>query len=158
MKPVAKGLANRGALNMGMVKIFIIIGPDDKKTTSVVMQKFEQSSDYQVVINMMEDLHSVDQFRILQRNEFASRDISEESKIYVNDVKPIRTDQERQEAQDEAFLKFQESYIKQCRINDALPLPLLKKLKYNSFVLKNYQINNAVCKSFGSSMHHLGQF
>jgi hypothetical protein len=64
---------------MGIVKLFMIIGPNDKKNTSVVMKKFEQSSDYQVVINMMEDLHSVDQFRILQKNEFASRDISEDS-------------------------------------------------------------------------------
>lgn len=115
-KPVAKGLANSGALNMSKFRFIIVItGLNDKKNTSVVMQKFEQSSEYQVVINMMEELHSVDQFRILQRNEFASRDLSEEFNGNMDKVKPIRTEQDLHEAQDIAFLKFQKSYLKQCK-------------------------------------------
>lgn len=114
-KPVAKGLANSGALNMSIIWTFIVIGLNDKKNTSAVMQKFEQSSEYQVVINMMEELHSVDQFRILQRSEFASRDLSEELNVNLDKAKPIRTEQDLQEAQDIAFLKFQKSYLKQCK-------------------------------------------
>jgi len=37
-----------------------------------------------------------------------------------------------------------------------LPLPLIKKIKFETLVLENYQINSIISKALGRSLHFLG--
>jgi len=51
--------------------------------------------------------------------------------------------------------KQQIEFVHQCKEMKALPLPLLKYIKFNSLVLDNYQINHEIAAAFGKSIHFL---
>jgi hypothetical protein len=38
-----------------------------------------------------------------------------------------------------------------------LPLPLLKKIKDEAFILDNYQISASIAKALGNTLHYLGR-
>jgi len=107
---------------------------------------------------MMKDLNSVDQFRTIQKNEFLTRNPFEDNDIMTGEVDHFKTEEERNLIKQKFFTLHQKAYIKNCKENRALPLPLLKKIKFDVFVLKNYQISHAVAESFGASMHHLSEY
>jgi len=103
---------------------------------------------------MLGDLNSVDQFRKIQKQEFLKRNPFEDNDVLTGEVDHLKTEEEKAKM----FNLYQKAYIKHCKENKALPLPLLKKIKFNIFVLKNYQIGHSVVKSFSLSIHHLGEY
>jgi len=141
--------------NQNLIKY---LEPGDKQTTSVIKKRFKQSKDYNIVVEMMKDLNSVDQFRTIQKNEFLTRNPFEDNDIMTGEVDHFKTEEERNLIRQKFFTIHQKAYIKNCKENRALPLPLLKKIKFDVFVLKNYQISHAVAESFGASMHHLSEY
>ena len=113
---VAKGLALQGKISLSKTNFYDFeIGPGDKKTSSVIKKRFEQSKDYKIILEMMTDLNSVDQFRTIQKNEFLTRNPFEDNDVMTGEVDHYLTEEESAKRREEIFTIHQKAYIKHCK-------------------------------------------
>jgi hypothetical protein len=110
----------------------------------------------EVVQDIMQDLSKLEDFRKIQKLAYNAKEgLGEDSdEEVVPRSKRIKKSQEQ--LKEQAYFQFQKQYIEECKKNGALALPLLKKVKFDIFVLDNYQISTRIAKSFGKSMQKLG--
>lgn len=105
---------------------------------------------------LVEDMLKTSQFRDLLNDSFKSNSdpakTSEVLEQMITEVDPMDAKSKKQ-LQD---AKQQVMFISKCLNEGTLPLPIVKKIKYRSLVLENYQINEKVAKAFGESLQLLG--
>lgn len=125
-------------------------------TLQTAEEEDHEPSEEGVLKEMMDDIKKSEDFRLIQQAAYRSNErtcdniqLSKELKLF--DQKSPKTEKER------CFFQFQTDYIDNCRRYKVLPLPLLKKIKYDTLVLDNYQISSEISKAFGESMHLLGK-
>jgi hypothetical protein len=109
-----------------------------------------------IVKDIMKDVKKLEQFRSLQKIAYRSREKKEEDIELVHKEFNPEDKEKRLESQSEAFFGHQKAYVEICSKLKTLPLPLLKKVKFDTFILDNYQINTKVAKAFGETIHLLG--
>ena len=137
-------------------RLYIDLPKSDEQDAGAKTDKTEKNKEYGILSEMMGDVLKLDEFRqILSESFRAKGNINENDEILMrllSNLKSSRKDRENQIKD----LQQQASFIEECRNSGALPLPLLKKLKFQSLVLDNYQMNEQVAQAFGKSIHYLG--
>ena len=112
--------------------------------------------DFEIIRDMFDSMIKNNQYREIINKNFKSKFDEKKAKDIVEKLYEKTDPDDTEKMQNINHLSHQLSFIGQCMKEGTLPLPILKKLKYRSLVLDNYQINLKVATAFGKSLQHLG--
>lgn len=96
------------------------------------------------------------EFRYIQNKSYLFKENVNDFEDVFEKIMSMGDSSERDPSQKFKDYRQQIEFIQGCKESKSLPLPLLKKIKFGSLVLDNYQINSQVAKAFGRSMHYFG--
>lgn len=143
-------VANQKTLKLGNLVILIVVLDDHAHTDD------DSIANDKIVKDMMRDIKQLEQFRLQQKVSYMSRENPQVNFELLHETFNPENKEQKLESLKEAYLNHQKSYVELCKKFKTLPLPLLKKVRFETFILDNYQINTRIAKAFGETIYLLG--
>ncbi|CAI2385868.1 unnamed protein product [Moneuplotes crassus] len=130
----------------------------DEDFHDISQKDIHNSDEDGIVQEMISDVRDYDKFRLIEKVAFSSRYSIIENPALLDKKFPLDESINKSIDTQKAFVKFQTSYIEKCKEMKVLPLPLLKKIKFDAIVLDNYQVTGQISKALGDTIHYLGTY
>ena len=155
--PNISGKLNKTSINFGKANYII---PAEKDQTMGVFTDDEsmfQTNEYGIIQDVISDIKKAEDFRFIQKAAYNSNENTGESMTIQSEMKSLEQSSDMY-GEEKMYFKFQAAYIQKCKKYCTLPLPIVKKIKYETLVLENYQISPQIAKAFGRSAYLLGKY